>query len=93
MATGFFGAALIGVLSALACGLKQWVRPAAGAVLFTVTAMVLVRDSVRSLYLAPYFSPDILSVHPQYAPMIVFGLFVCLGIAAVTYLVRLYGQK
>jgi hypothetical protein len=93
MATGFFGAALIGVLSALACGLKQWVRPAAGAVLFTVTAMVLVRDSVRSLYLAPYFSPDILSVHPQYAPMIVFSLFVCLGIAAVTYLVRLYGQK
>jgi hypothetical protein len=91
--TGLFWAALIGVSAALACGLKQWVRSAAAAVLITVTAMVLVRDSVRTLYLAPYFSIEKLSVHPQYSPLVVFGLFVGLGIVAVTYLVRLYGQK
>jgi hypothetical protein len=93
IATAFFAASLIGALSALVFGLMKRVRPAAGAVLFTVTAMVLVRDCVRTFYLAPYFSSENLSVHPQYSPMMVFGLFVCLGIAAMTYLVHLYGQK
>jgi hypothetical protein len=92
-ATAFFAAALAGALAALAFGLKQRVRPAAGAVLFTVTAMVLVRDSVRTLYLAPYFSPENVRVHPQYSPMMVFGLFVVLGIVTVVYLVRLYDRK
>lgn len=89
-ATAFFAAALLGVLATLVCGLKQRIWPATVAVVFTVLAMVLVRDEVRALYLAPYFSADDLIIRPQYSPLVVFGLFVVLGIAAVVYMVRLY---
>jgi hypothetical protein len=89
-ASVLFGLALLGFLLTLAFGIKQLIWPSAGAVLFTVLTMVLVRDAVRTLYLAPYFSVEQLAVRPQYSPLLVFGIFVVLGIAAVGYLVRLY---
>jgi hypothetical protein len=55
-----------------------------------VLAMVLVRDAVRSLYLAPYFDSTRLVVRPQHSPAAVFVLFLIMGAAAVGYMVRLY---
>jgi hypothetical protein len=85
-----FAVALLGVLMALVFGIRQRLGPAVGATLFTVGTMVLLRDAVRALYLAPYFAFDRLVVDPQYSPMAVFGLSLILGLAAVVYMVRLY---
>ncbi len=85
-----FAAALAGGLLALVFGIRQRIWPAAAATVFTVLAMVLVRDVVRTLCLMPYFTVDRLIVQPQYSPMVVFGLFVVLGVVAVAYMVRLY---
>ena len=89
-ATAFFAMALAGFLAAMAFGSRRRLWPSVGALLFTVAAMVLVRDALRDLYLAPYFTPDKLTVHPQYSPLVVFGFFVALGAAVVWYLVQLY---
>ena len=89
-ASVLFAVALLGVLLALVFGLRQRLGPAVAATLFTVAAMVLVRDAVRALYLAPYFTIDRLVVAPQYSPMAVFGLMLSVGLAAVAYMVRLY---
>jgi hypothetical protein len=85
-----FAVALLGVLLALVFGIRQRLGPAVAATLFTVGAMVLLRDTVRAICLAPFFTIDRLVVHPQYSPMAVFGLFLVLGLAAVGYMVRLY---
>jgi hypothetical protein len=91
-ATAFFAAALAGFLLALGCGIRQRLWPAVGATLLTIAAMVLVRDALRTICLAPYFSVAKLAVRPQYTPLLVFGLFAAAGLAAVLYLARLYGK-
>jgi hypothetical protein len=52
--------------------------------------MVLVRDTVRTLYLAPYFTVENLTVRIQYTPLLLFAIFVVLGIAAVGYMMKLW---
>lgn len=89
-ATALFAAAFLGFLLSLAFGSKRLVWPSVAAVVFTVLAMVLVRDTVRTLYLLPYFKVEHLTAHAQYSPMLVFAGFVMLGIVAVFYMVRLY---
>jgi hypothetical protein len=89
-ATVLFTAALLGFLATLAFGHKRRLWPSVGATIFTVLTMVLVRDAVRAIYLAPYFSMEHLTAQTQYSPMLVFGVFFLLGIGAVFYMVRLY---
>lgn len=89
-ATAFFAAAFLGFLLALAFGIKRLIWPSVAAVVFTVLAMVLVRDTVRTLYLSPYFEVEHLTAQHQYSPMLVFAGFVVLGLGAVFYMVRLY---
>ena len=89
-ATALFGVALGAAVLSLVFGIQRRLWPAMGAVLFTVSVMVLVREAVRTLYLAPVFDAAASVVRPQYVPMAVFGLFVVLGAAAVGYMVRLY---
>lgn len=81
---------LLGVLLALVFGIKKMLWPAVGATAATVAGMVFVRDAVRSLYLAPYFSLEDLAVAPQYSPMVVFAVFVALGVAAIWYILKLW---
>jgi hypothetical protein len=89
-ATAFFAAALGAAAFSLLFGIRRRLWPSIGAAVFTVLAMALVRDAVRSLYLAPYFDNTRLVVRPQYSPAAVFGLFLIMGAAAVGYMVRLY---
>ncbi len=81
---------LLGVLVALYFGIKQMLRPAVWATVFTIIGMVLVRDAVRTLYLEPYFQVEQLAVRTQYTPILLFGIFVILGIAAVAYMAKLW---
>ena len=90
LASVLFAVALLGFLSTLAFGIKQRLWPSVGTALFTVLAMVLVRDIVRTMYVAPYFDVGRLTVQPQYSPMAVFGLFLVLGVVSIGYMVRLY---
>ncbi len=83
-----FAVALLAVLVALVCGIKRWLWPTVGAATVTILTMVLLRDAVRSLYLRPFFSVDDLMVEPQYTPMVVFGIFLILGLAAVAYMLK-----
>ncbi len=89
-ATIIFAVSLLGVLLSLFFGIKQMVRPAAWAAAFTITGMVLVRDAVRSAYLAPYFQVEQLTAGKELTPVLVFGLFMAVGIAAVAYMIRLW---
>jgi hypothetical protein len=91
-ATAIFAAALLGFLLTLAFGHRQRIWPSAGAAILTVLAMVVVRDTVRAIYLAPYFSVEHLTAQPQYSPMLVFGVFAVSALVAVFYMVRLYSK-
>ena len=81
---------LLGVLLSLGFGIKQMIQPAAWAAAFTIFGMVLVRDAVRTAYLEPYFAVEQLSAGKEYSPVLVFGVFVVVGIAAVVYMFRLW---
>ena len=85
-----FAISLLGVLVALFFGIRQMRWPAMWATGVTIIGMVLVRDAVRTLYLAPYFAVEKLTVRIQYTPMVMFALFVVLGIAAVEYMIKLW---
>jgi hypothetical protein len=89
-ATAFFAAALGAALLSLVFGIQRRLWPSVGAVMFTVLAMVLLRDAVRILILAPFFDGSASTVRPQYSPIAVFGLFLALGAMAIGYMVRLY---
>lgn len=89
-ATAFFAAALGAAMASLVFGLRRRLWPSVGAAVITVLAMVLVREAIRSIYLAPFFDAARLAVRPQYSPMAVFGFFLALGAAAIGYMVRLY---
>jgi hypothetical protein len=51
--------------------------------------MVLMRDLVRTGYLAPYFSLSELQVTPEYSPLIFFLVVFALGLALVGYMLKL----
>ena len=53
-------------------GVTQKVWPAAAGVLVLVLDMILIRDAVRTAYLAPYFKTSDLTVIDQYGPMLFF---------------------
>lgn len=89
-ATAVLAVAMLGVWSALFFGIKQKILPAAWATGFTVVGMVLVRDVVRSAYLKPYFSVEQLPAHNELSPLVVFGIFVIIGISAVVYMLKLW---
>jgi hypothetical protein len=89
-ATAFFAAALAAAIASLFFGVRRRLWPAVGAAVITVLAMVLVREAIRGLYLAPFFDASRLAVRPQYSPMAVFGFFLVLGAVAIGYMARLY---
>jgi hypothetical protein len=89
-ATAVLAVALAGVFSALYFGTQQKIRPAAWSVGIAILGMVLVRDAVRSAYLHPYFSVQQLTAHEEFSPLVVFVLFVLLGITAILYMLKLW---
>jgi len=76
-------------LAALITASKGLVWLTSALALGTVTAMVLVRELLRSAYLNPYFSPENLKVIPEYSPMILFLVSFAAGIAIIVYMLKL----
>ncbi|HEY5175757.1 MAG TPA: hypothetical protein VII95_09370 [Terriglobales bacterium] len=56
--------------------------------LLTVAVMVVMRDVLRNLSLAPYFSPDQLPVAPQWSIIVIFVLLFVAGLATLYYMLR-----
>jgi hypothetical protein len=56
--------------------------------LLTVAAMVVMRDVLRNLALAPYFSPNQLAVAPQWSIILLFVLLFIAGLATLCYMLR-----
>ncbi len=69
--------------------LRDQVYPAAGSALPTIFFMILVRDQLRSAYLAPWFSPSDLAVQPQYSPLLLFLAVFIGGLLLIAWMVRL----
>ncbi len=56
--------------------------------LLTVAAMVVMRDVLRNLALAPYFSPNRQPVAPQWGIILLFVLLFVAGLATLYYMLR-----
>jgi hypothetical protein len=94
----FMGKDLIGTISFLAglfatvlslvYSFRNKVRPALWSALTTVFLMVIMRDMVRTAFLAPYFAVEKLKVVYQHSPMILFVASLVAGIAAVIYMIK-----
>lgn len=70
-------------------GYKRQVLKTCGAALLLLVIMILMRDLVRTTYLAPYFTPADLQVHAEYSPMIFFLVVFVAGLALVGYMLKL----
>ena len=88
-ATLLFFSGLTGVGAALFFGFNKRVWPSAGAVVFTIVVMVLMRDMIRAAYLKPYFALSELKVEPQYSSMIFFMVTLIAGIGLIGYMLKL----
>jgi hypothetical protein len=56
--------------------------------LLTVAVMVVIRDVLRNLSLAPHFSPNQLPVAPQWSIIVLFVLFFVAGLATLYYMLH-----
>jgi len=93
LATGLLAA---GVLAGLAALLAAMRKLTGAAVWLTLAAMVLMaatRAQVRSLTLAPYFTPASLPVTGDNSPFFVFVLALLLGLLAIAYMLRVYAKS
>jgi len=88
-ATTFFALGFIGTILALVFGFKTRVRLCTGATLATILCMVLMRDFLRTAMLKPYFTLPMLEVDPQYGSLVLFLVFLGIGIAAIFYMFKL----
>lgn len=84
--------ALLLAVIALILGWKKRVRPAAWALLATVTCMSFVREIMRVSALSPWFSVTKLEVVPQYSPFFVFLLVFVVGLWMIWYMIRLVSE-
>lgn len=62
------------------------------AAIVTVACMVVLRDSLRTAYLAPYFRVDQVRVAPQTGIIVLFFLLFVLGVAVVVWMLRKVAQ-
>ncbi|THB66708.1 MAG: hypothetical protein D6E12_09965 [Desulfovibrio sp.] len=84
-----FFASMAGALACLHFGFKNQVRRSIGAVVFTISAMAILRHLVRKAYLAPYFSLEELQVNWQPTPLFMFLAAFVLGLVLVAYILKL----
>jgi hypothetical protein len=89
VATMLLGVGTVLALLALVAGFRRRVWPAVWLTVATIVVMALMRDIVRTGYLAEFFHPSHLEVVPQYSPLILFLAAVVVGIFAVAVMLRL----
>jgi len=84
---GLIGAGFLFSLPAIHAGLAGRVGAAICWTLATVTVMVVARDLLRRILLAPWFSPDQLKVQPEVMPMVLFLIVFVLGLGLIAWMV------
>jgi len=88
LATGLLAAGTLAGLAALLAGLRKQVGATVWLTLLTVTLMAATRAQVRSLTLAPHFSPASLPVTGDNTPFAVFAAALVLGLSAIIYMLK-----
>ncbi len=86
--TGVFLLSLGVLVLALIFGIRGDVWATTAAALILIVLMAVMRDLVRTAYLAPYFSLDDLTVTGQYSPLLVFLFALAAGTVAVATVTR-----
>ena len=87
--TSVFLLGLAGVVLILVFSFKKMVWPTTAGLVLTVVFMVLMRDLVRTAYLADYYHPSERTVVPEYAPLFIFIAVLVVGLGAVFYMLKL----
>lgn len=88
-ATGLLILSITGGLAALHLGYRRRLTGTTIATVATVAAMVAVRERLRMILLAPFFSPGDLPVDPQPGALVLFLAALLLGIGGVWFMLRL----
>ena len=87
---GLVAALSVGALSsipAIRAGLAGRVIPTLWWALATVICMVLARDLLRQMLLAPWFSPVELTVKPEFTPLYLFIAVLLVGLGVIAWMV------
>ncbi len=92
LATGLLAAGALAGLAALLAGARRLTGAAVWLTLLTVTLMAATRAQVRSLTLAPYFTPASLPVTADNSPFFVFVLALLAGLLAIAYMLKVYAK-
>lgn len=87
--TLFFSLGILLAIAALVAAARNNVWGTVVLTLAVVLTMVLLRDLLRTAYLAPYFSLGDLKVVPEYSPMVLFLAAFAAGIAVIVYMLKL----
>ena len=87
-ATALLAIGLLLAVAALATGIRRNIILSASLTVPLVFVMTFLRDAVRSGYLKPFFTPDMLRVVPQYTPLLMFILTLIGGIATIIWMLR-----
>jgi hypothetical protein len=89
LASGLLLAGVASTVPLLLAGFAGRPKSAALWTVVTVFLMAGVRAKLRSLSLAPYFSPGDLDVAGEVSPLVLFLIILVLGLIAVGYMLRL----
>jgi len=87
-ATALLAVGLTLALAALAAGFKRSVVLSAALTIPLVFVMAFMRDAVRTGYLKPFFTPDMLKVAPEYSPVVLFFITLMAGIVTIVWMLR-----
>lgn len=85
-ATALFAAGIAVSCAMLVTGFRKMVWPSLVLTVVVVYIMSLVRDVVRSGYLAPYFDVTQVPVAPQWSPLVLFLVSLVAGIGVVAWM-------
>ena len=87
-ATALLAVGLALALAALAAGFKRSVVLSAALTIPLIFVMAFMRDAVRTGYLKPFFTPDMLKVAPEYSPLVMFFIILMVGIVTIVWMLR-----
>ncbi len=93
LATGALGLGVLLGLAAIWAGLRKQVMPATVLTVLTVGVMSVTRGQVRTLTLAPYFTPASLPVANELTPLAMFVVALAAGLAAIAYMLKVYAKS
>jgi hypothetical protein len=93
LATALLAAGVLTGLAGLVAATRRLTGAAVGLTLVTLVLMAVSRAQVRSLTLAPYFTPASLPVTGDNSPFFVFVAALALGLLAIAYMLRVYAKS